>query len=176
MRTRKEPTARRLVAGSPLGPLGILWRPGPRVLRIELPGRRGPAAPPGTCPAVTRLAGDICRFLAGEPVRFGLALLALETCPPFQRAVLEAEHRIPRGRVSSYRRLAEQVGRPGAARAVGSALARNPFPVIIPCHRAVRSDGALGGFQGGLAMKRTLLEIEGVGFDPSGRVRPEHFR
>jgi O-6-methylguanine DNA methyltransferase len=63
---------------------------------------------------------------------------------------------------------------PRAARAVGTALARNPFPLIIPCHRVVRSDGMLGGFGGGLKMKKALLEMEGVAFDRSGRVQKAH--
>jgi methylated-DNA-[protein]-cysteine S-methyltransferase len=67
--------------------------------------------------------------------------------------------------------LAERIEAPGAARAVGHALALNPFPLIIPCHRAVRSDGGLGGFQGGLAMKRKLLELEGIAFSPSGKAQ-----
>ena len=53
---------------------------------------------------------------------------------------------------------------------MGNALARNPFPIIIPCHRAIKSDGTLGGYQGGLAMKRTLLENEGIQFTPIGKV------
>jgi methylated-DNA-[protein]-cysteine S-methyltransferase len=67
------------------------------------------------------------------------------------------------------------LGKPSAARAVGRALATNPFPIIIPCHRAVRSDGSLGGYQGGLAMKRALLEMEGVEFDARGRVATPGF-
>jgi alkylated DNA nucleotide flippase Atl1 len=58
-------------------------------------------------------------------------------------------------------------------RAVGTALARNPFPLVVPCHRAVRSDRTLGGFQGGLEMKRALLEMEGVEFDSKNRVQPD---
>jgi methylated-DNA-[protein]-cysteine S-methyltransferase len=64
---------------------------------------------------------------------------------------------------------------PRAARAVGTALARNPFPVIIPCHRAIRGDGTLGGFGGGLKMKRALLEMEGVRFDRYGKVMDDCF-
>jgi methylated-DNA-[protein]-cysteine S-methyltransferase len=111
------------------------------------------------------------RFLRGAAVSFDLDRVALETCGDFQRRVLLAEHRIPRGRVSTYGRIALRLGVPGAARAVGRALARNPFPIIIPCHRAVRADGTLGGYQGGRAMKRALLELEGVAFGETGRVR-----
>jgi methylated-DNA-[protein]-cysteine S-methyltransferase len=86
-----------------------------------------------------------------------------------------AERTIPRGYVSSYSALAACIGRPRAARAVGTALAGNPFPIIIPCHRTVRTDGSLGGFGGGLPMKRALLEMEGVTFDQRGRARTEFF-
>jgi len=115
-------------------------------------------------------------FLDGEPVVFDLSLLALGDCSPFQRRVLEAEHGIPRGWVTTYGRIAQHVGVPRGARAVGGALARNPFPILIPCHRAIRSDGTLGGFQGGAAMKRTLLELEGVRFGSDGRaVTPRYY-
>ena len=62
------------------------------------------------------------------------------------------------------------IGNARGARAVGTALAHNPFPIIVPCHRAIRTDGTLGGFQGGIAMKRALLEMEGVLFDGADRV------
>jgi O-6-methylguanine DNA methyltransferase len=77
---------------------------------------------------------------------------------------------IPRGKLSTYNLIARHVGKPSAARAVGRALATNPFPIIIPCHRAIRSDRTLGGYQGGLAMKRALLEMEGINLDGRGRV------
>jgi methylated-DNA-[protein]-cysteine S-methyltransferase len=86
-----------------------------------------------------------------------------------------AERTIPRGYVSSYSALAAHIGKPKAARAAGTALARNPFPIIIPCHRTVRTDGSLGGFGGGLPMKRALLEMEGVAFDGLGHVKKEFF-
>ena len=81
------------------------------------------------------------------------------------------ERKIPRGEVRSYSWLDRRIGKPGAARAVGNALSTNPFPLIIPCHRAVRSNGRIGGFQGGPTMKRELLEMEGVTFRTSGRVQ-----
>jgi methylated-DNA-[protein]-cysteine S-methyltransferase len=86
-----------------------------------------------------------------------------------------AERTIPRGYVSSYSALAAHIGKPKAARAAGTALARNPFPIIIPCHRTVRTDGSLGGFGGGLPMKRALLEMEGVAFDGLGHVKKKFF-
>jgi O-6-methylguanine DNA methyltransferase len=81
---------------------------------------------------------------------------------PFQRAVWEALCRIPYGETSTYARLARELGRPGAARAVGAAVGRNPIWIAIPCHRCIGSDGSLTGYAGGLEMKRALLEREGA--------------
>jgi len=86
--------------------------------------------------------------------------LDLSRATPFQREVWEITRRIPYGSTRSYGWVAEQAGKAGAARAVGQALSRNPLPVIIPCHRVTTSDGKLGGFSGGLAMKRALLALE----------------
>jgi methylated-DNA-[protein]-cysteine S-methyltransferase len=134
---------------------------------------------PGTSkasdPVILRLADDIAAFLDGWDVKFGLDRVGMDLCSPFQQRVLRAEHGVPRGRVTTYGRLARHLGRPKAARAVGNCLATNPFPIVIPCHRAIRSDGTLGGYQGGVEMKRALLEMEGVRFDPSGRVLAEGF-
>lgn len=79
----------------------------------------------------------------------------------FQQRVYRAVCRIPRGHTRSYQWVAEQIGHPGAARAVGQALHRNPFAPHVPCHRVVRADGSLGGYAGGLARKRALLRKEG---------------
>jgi methylated-DNA-[protein]-cysteine S-methyltransferase len=121
---------------------------------------------------MAELGRRVQSLLEGQAIDFDLSQLALERCPPFQRNVLLAECEIPRGWVSAYGRIASHIGVPRGARAVGNALAQNPFPLIIPCHRAVRSDGTLGGFQGGVAMKRALLELECVEFLPTGKVSP----
>ena len=73
--------------------------------------------------------------------------------------------------VSTYKLIASHLGIHNGARAVGNALANNPFPLIVPCHRAIRSDYDLSGYQGGIGMKRSLLTKEGIVFDDSGRVR-----
>lgn len=78
----------------------------------------------------------------------------------FQRQVWKELQRIPRGTQRTYREISRRIGRPGATRAVGSACARNPVSILIPCHRAVREDGGLGGYRWGLARKRALLEQE----------------
>lgn len=110
------------------------------------------------------------QYFKGESIGFPLNNIALERLYDFQKKVLLLERQIPYGQVSTYGKLAHKLGHPGAARAVGTALARNPFPIIIPCHRTIRSDGSLGGFGGGLKLKRQLLELEGVRFDKKGRV------
>lgn len=166
-----------------LGTLGIVWQPSvpsARVQRVFLPRplaeaeHRIVAAYPGSrsasCPAIDELSEQTARFLQGQAVHFDLQILALDRCPAFQQRVLVAESQIPRGWVSTYGRIAAHVGSPRGARAVGGALARNPFPIIIPCHRAIRSDGSLGGFQGGQGMKQALLELEGVEFSGAGQV------
>ncbi len=123
-----------------------------------------------SCAEIDALADRIAAFLTGENIRFSLEVARLDLCSLFQQKVLRAEHGIPRGKVSTYQRIAVHLGHPQAARAVGTALAHNPFPIIVPCHRAIRSDGTLGGFQGGVEMKRALLEMEGALIDGSGRV------
>jgi len=156
---------------------------GPKVVRIILPGdtrarRTGfPLAVPVKHPedeSIPALISGIRSFLSGNDVVFGTGLLDLEQCRPFQRRVLLAEHAIPRGYISTYGRIAVHLGVPGGARAVGNALARNPFPLVIPCHRALRSDGDPGGFQGGRAMKVRLLEMEGGRFRQNGKMLMEH--
>ncbi|MBW2598753.1 MAG: MGMT family protein [Deltaproteobacteria bacterium] len=91
-----------------------------------------------------------------------MKFVGIDLCRYFQRKVLFETMRIPRGSVTSYGSLAKMIFAPGAARAVGSALAGNPFPIIIPCHRVVRSDGYVGQFGGGTDVKKALLRMEGV--------------
>jgi methylated-DNA-[protein]-cysteine S-methyltransferase len=176
------------VRPTPFGPVVLLWSAfdgSPKIVRVLLSRPGAPAddhvgglypdSRPFSCPEIRAVAADIRAFLSGQDVVFPLGLVALETRTDFQQAVLRAEHGIPRGRVSTYRLIARRLGQARAARAVGNALAANPFPIIVPCHRAVRSDRVLGGFQGGTAMKRALLEQEGITFDPSGHVIARRF-
>ncbi|NMC76373.1 MAG: MGMT family protein [Candidatus Methanofastidiosa archaeon] len=105
---------------------------------------------------------NLYRFIQGEDIKFDLSFLDFNVCTNFQKKVLIADYNIPRGFVSTYSRISKFIGIPKGARAVGNALANNPFPIVIPCHRTIKSDGTLGSFQGGIQMKRTLLEQEGV--------------
>lgn len=83
---------------------------------------------------------------------------------PFQRSVLKATSKIPCGETRSYGWVARQIGKPRASRAVGHALATNPIPIVLPCHRVIGSDGGLHGYGGGLPMKAMLLRLEGAAF------------
>ncbi|MDX9715332.1 MAG: MGMT family protein [Dissulfurispiraceae bacterium] len=122
-----------------------------------------------SCIEIDELAAQVFAYFSGEKIRFLLDNLRLDQCSLFQQQVLKACFKIPRGRISTYKNIAEQIGRPKAVRAVGTALAKNPFAIIIPCHRVVSSDLKTGGFYGGAGMKRALLELEGVEFDAFGR-------
>ena len=172
------------VTESPFGRVGLAWteRGGVfKVLKVFLPTKDPladhirqdfPGSKRQSSETSELILEGIRRMLRGRVFEYDLSVLNLEACSAFQRRVLLEEWRIPRGRASTYGKVAERVGQPKGARAVGSALAANPFPLLIPCHRAVRSNGELGGFQGGLKMKKALLELEGVRFDPAGRVEP----
>lgn len=105
------------------------------------------------------VVGRLRRFLSRQMVDFA-DKLDLSRATPFQREVWRITRLIPYGETRSYSWVAEQTGRPGAARAVGQALARNRLAIIIPCHRVVGGSGKLCGFSGGLKLKRLLLRLE----------------
>lgn len=100
-------------------------------------------------------------YLKGTPPTVPLDLLDLSPLPPFSRRVLEELSTLPFGTSISYGELAARVGNPKAARAVGSAMARNPFPLVIPCHRVLAATG-IGGYSLGLEQKKKLLAHESV--------------
>lgn len=104
------------------------------------------------------LRGEISEYCAVERHEFTIPLAASGT--PFQKEVWEALRQIPFGETRSYAQVADMIGRPGAARAVGGANACNRLPLVVPCHRVISSDGSLGGFNGGLHLKERLLEHE----------------
>ncbi len=169
-----QPVKKTIIRSSPFGSVVVIWSPllgEPKILRVLLSGPAAvateqasilfPACDESSCAAIDNVARDIESFFNGQDVRFSLDSVQLDSCSPFQEAVLRAEHGIPRGSVSTYRLIARHLEKPRGGRAVGNALANNPFPIIIPCHRAIRSDRSLGGYQGGPAMKRALLEKGG---------------
>lgn len=106
------------------------------------------------------------RYFNGERVSFATLAVDLQGMTSFHQHVLRLAMQIPYGQLVSYGWLAQQAGYPRAARAVGGAMAANPIPIIIPCHRVVAISGALTGYSGpgGIAMKKILLTLEGVEF------------
>ncbi|SEF65859.1 methylated-DNA-[protein]-cysteine S-methyltransferase [Actinacidiphila yanglinensis] len=101
-------------------------------------------------------------YFAGELKEFDLPLDWSLTTGFNRRVLRELATGVPYGSVVGYQDLADRVGEPGAARAVGTAMGSNPLPVVVPCHRVIESSGGIGGFGGGLEIKRTLLALEGV--------------
>jgi len=118
-------------------------------------------------PLLRRAAAELTLYFQGKLRQFSLPLAPVGT--PFQKRVWKELLRIPYGKTLSYTELARRAGRPEAIRAAGSANARNPLSIVIPCHRVVGKDGSLTGYGGGLEKKRALLELEGVG-------APRHLR
>jgi len=111
--------------------------------------------------AVKQAARQLREYFAGRRTIFDLAL-DWGRVGAFQRRVLEAALTIPVGKTLSYRQVAQAIGKPKSSRAVGQALARNPIPVVVPCHRVLGSDGSLHGYAGGLERKAILLRLEGA--------------
>jgi methylated-DNA-[protein]-cysteine S-methyltransferase len=119
------------------------------------------AVPP---PEIQRAIDAIVALLAGERRDLSDVPLDFESLPAFHRRVYEVARAIPPGSTISYGEIAARLGEPRAAREVGEALGKNPFPIVVPCHRVLAADGKLGGFsaRGGVATKLRLLEIEGA--------------
>jgi methylated-DNA-[protein]-cysteine S-methyltransferase len=103
------------------------------------------------------------QYSDGKTVRWNLPI-DLSSGTEFQQKVWRVLMTIPRGETRSYGWIAKKIGKPGASRAVGTACGANPVPIIVPCHRVIAGDGSIGGFGGGLPMKRRLLKGEGVNF------------
>lgn len=186
-----------------IGRCGIAWG-GRGLLGVQLPEsheqetrarmlRRFPGLPEAPPPPDAAHAVDgIVRLLRGEPVDLSRIALDMETVPPFHRRVYEVARSIPPGKSLSYGEVATRLGAAGGARAVGQALGRNPFAIVVPCHRVLAANGKMGGFSasGGVATKLLLLSIEGgipvqgdlplivgeqeLGFDP--RIAVEYLR
>lgn len=115
-------------------------------------------------PEIARVATRIQALLAGEEADLADAPIDLAGVPEGHRPILEAVKQIPRGSTLTYGEVAGRVGQPRAAQLVGQAMAANPMPIVVPCHRVVASDGTLGGFSapGGVHTKRRLLLLEGA--------------
>ena len=158
-----------------IGTCGIAWSDG-GIVSVQLPERDGAATrarllvrsdgaretlPP---PGVQRAIDAIVSLLGGESSDLSFIALDMEGVPDFHRRVYEVARTIPPGATQPYGEIAARLGDPGSARAVGQALGRNPFPIVVPCHRVLAAGGRTGGFsaRGGTKTKLTLLAIEGA--------------
>ena len=167
---------------TPLGACGIAWRETADsslqtvVTAVQLPeatpqatgsriarkaGSHQRSAPP---PEIAAIIEKIRKHLDGEVQDFRGIALDLENVEPFFRQVYEATRQIPPGQTRTYGEIAKAVGQPAAAQEVGQAMAKNPVPIIVPCHRVAAAGGKLGGFSaaGGPATKAKLLALEGA--------------
>ena len=168
---------------TPVGKTGVVWSRGerPKIVHIFLPEPDLLSLIQESFPDAVKTGEKVPEiflaieaWFAGKDCRFSSDLLDHNRCYDFQKKVLTQTAAVRRGKVITYGRLAEKIAAPNAARAVGTALGRNPFPLLIPCHRVIAAGGGLGGFGGGLPLKRKLLKMEGVEFDAKGRVLPEY--
>ncbi len=171
---------------SPIGRCGIAWAER-GVAAVQLPDgaeaatrarlrRRFPDATEQPMPdEIHRAVDQILSLLRGEASELASIALDMERLPPFHRRVYEMARAITPGQTVSYGDLARRLGQPGAARAVGQALGRNPFALVVPCHRVLAADGRVGGFSanGGVTTKLRLLSIERDGARLNGTAAPE---
>jgi methylated-DNA-[protein]-cysteine S-methyltransferase len=158
-RTVDTPVGPLLLAATPLGLVRVAYaRQNHDAVLAELAGQISPRIllAPARLDDAARQLDD---YFGHRRHGFDLPL-DLRLAHGFRRTVLEHLPEVGYGRTVSYAQLAAEVGNPRAVRAVGSACATNPLPVVIPCHRVLRSDGMLGGYLGGVEVKRTLLDLE----------------
>ena len=164
---------------TPIGRCGIAWTAA-GIAGVQLPEahdtltdarireRCREAASGAPPPDVQRALDGILALLRREESDLGAIALDMDGVPEFHRRVYEAARAIPPGSTLSYGDVAARIGTPGSARAVGQALGRNPFPLIVPCHRVLAAGGKVGGFSapGGSTAKLRMLELEGVRVGP----------
>jgi methylated-DNA-[protein]-cysteine S-methyltransferase len=156
----RTPIGRVFVAASEAGLVRVSFRQSEAAFVAELRQRLG--ADPIRSPARTAdIVHQLRAYFAGERRRFDVRL-DLRHITPFQRRVLMAAARVPAGQVVSYGEIARRIGQPRGSRAVGQALGHNPIPIVIPCHRVIGAGGRIGGYTGGLGIKRKLLRLEGA--------------
>jgi methylated-DNA-[protein]-cysteine S-methyltransferase len=156
-----------------IGACAIAWNT-TGIVGLNLPGpsdaatreatrrRFGSADEQSPPPGVARVVDEVQRLLRGEPRDLSTVVLDMTAVPDFDRRVYEAARAIAHGQTVTYGEVAARLGDPGLARAVGQALGRNPFVVLVPCHRVLAAGGRPGGFSapGGVTTKERLLEIE----------------
>ncbi|MDR3640937.1 MAG: MGMT family protein [Humidesulfovibrio sp.] len=151
------------VAAPPLA-LRLHWRGG-RITRLELRRAEAVELPRDATPEARAVHAALTLLAAGKPAAFPILPLDWDALPPFTRGVLQTLYeRVGSGSTVSYGELAALSGQPGKARAVGQAMARNPWPLIVPCHRVLGAGGGLTGYTNphGVDLKALLLTLEGV--------------
>ncbi len=153
---------------------GILWLVLPRGSRAEVLRELQSEFADGVfTSAPADLTKELIEYAEGKRREFDMPL-DWSLVKPFQRAVLTMALKIPFGETRTYGWIARAIGKPRAARAVGRALATNPIPLILPCHRVVGSDGSLTGYGGGLPLKKKLLEMEALLSQSTSRMSESH--
>jgi methylated-DNA-[protein]-cysteine S-methyltransferase len=167
---------------TPLGPI-LLGATAAGLVRVGLPAegedavlgeladRISPRVLHAPREPLARARRQLDEYFDGRRRRFDLPL-DWQLSRGFRRAVLRAAARIPYGRTASYREVAARAGRPAAFRAAGSALATNPLPILVPCHRVLPARGGLGDYRGGPQAKARLLRLEGAGAAPATSTAP----
>lgn len=157
-RTVDSPYGPLLLAATPAGLVRIAWEREDADVRDHLASDLGPRVvhAPDRLDGVAR---QLDEYFVGRRRTFHLPV-DLRLARGFRRTVLDRLRTIPYGTTETYASVATQVGSPGAARAVGSACAMKPLPIVVPCHRVVRGDGVIGAFLGGTETKRALLALE----------------
>ncbi|MGN1003201.1 MAG: methylated-DNA--[protein]-cysteine S-methyltransferase [Oscillospiraceae bacterium] len=148
-----------LLYDSPVGRLGLMGE-GDCLIALTLPNQPVPLIAPRETPVLRETQKQLEAYFAGKLRSFDVPLRLEGT--PFCLRVWEQLQKIPYGQVISYGELARRVGQPNAARAVGGANHHNPISILVPCHRVIAADGTLGGYGGGLELKRALLKLEGL--------------
>ena len=170
-----------IINSSPIGEIAIIWRKKPKFqieeIIISNPNQTASQIAKEKyeneeelnlnkkSKQLNKVLKEIDNYFKEKDYKFSLSYLNMDKLKPFQRKVLEAEFKTEKGTVNTYKDIAIEVGSPKAYRAVGTALAKNPFPIIIPCHRTVKADRTIGGFSGfagGLESKKILLELDGL--------------
>ena len=153
---------------SPIGVIGLIWADD-KIRNVLLPGQEYPNLstresfmdsnedPPNW---VSSIITQIKSYFSRQSSTFSLDCLNYDLFTDFQKRVHHAVTSIPCGETRSYSEIASEIKSPGSARAIGNVMANNPFPIIVPCHRVVTKAGDLGGYRGGLHLKKFLLQLE----------------
>ena len=154
------PIGRVLVAVGDAGLVRVRFRQSEAAFVAELERQLG-VKPVRSTAQTAEVVAQLRAYFAGRRRRFDVPV-DLSHVTPFVRRVLTATMQVPAGNLVSYGDIARRIGQPRGSRAVGQALGRNPIPIVIPCHRVIASGGRIGGYTGGLAVKKRLLRLEGV--------------